>query len=144
LIGFGILDAVIANTDRHAHNFLLGAVDRGNVDGNGREEIQILPIDHGFAQLFQKNYRINDPLDYMTGGDGRDGGRINKAFAKDIGATAYKELIDMTIQQAIQAIERGDYLADVTPANKQAIIDRLLVLKGIDVDKWKSSLAKKL
>ena len=47
-------------------------------------------------------------------------------------------------QQAIQAIERGDYLVDVTPANRQAIIDRLLVLKGIDVDKWKSNLAKKL
>jgi hypothetical protein len=143
LIAFGILDAVIANSDRHTHNFLLGAVDRGNVDGNAREEIQILPIDHGFAQLFQ-SARVNDPLDYMTGGDGRDGGRINKAFAKDIGAVAYKELIDMTIQQAIQAIERGDYLADVKPANKQAIIDRLLVLKGIDVDKWKSNLAKKL
>jgi hypothetical protein len=144
LIAFGILDAVIANSDRHTHNFLLGAVDRGNVDGNAREEIQILPIDHGFAQLFQNNFRINSPLDYMTGGDGRDGGRINKAFAKDIGAVAYKELIDMTIQQAIQAIERGDYLSDVKPANKQAIIDRLLVLKGIDVDKWKSNLAKKL
>jgi hypothetical protein len=144
LIAFGVLDAVIANSDRHAHNFLLGGVDRGNVDGNGREEIQILPIDHGFAQLFQNNFRINNPLDYMTGGDGRDGGRINKAFAKDIGAVAYKELIDMTIQQAIQAIERGDYLSDVKPANKQAIIDRLLVLKGIDVDKWKSNLAKKL
>jgi hypothetical protein len=144
LIAFGILDAVIVNTDRHTHNFLLGAVDRGNVDGNGREEIQILPIDHGFAQLFQNNYRINNPLDYMTGGDGRDGGRINKAFARDIGAVTYKELIDMTVQQAIQAIERGDYLADVTPANRQAIIDRLLVLKGIDVDKWKSNLAKKL
>ncbi len=144
LIAFGILDAVIVNTDRHTHNFLLGGVDRGNVDGNGREEIQILPIDHGFAQLFQNNYRINNPLDYMTGGDGRDGGRINKAFARDIGAVAYKELIDMTVQQAIQAIERGDYLADVTPANRQAIIDRLLVLKGIDVDKWKSNLAKKL
>jgi hypothetical protein len=50
----------------------------------------------------------------------------------------------MTIQQAIQAIERGDYLSDVKPADKQAIIDRLLVLKGIDVDKWKSNLAKKL
>jgi len=144
LIGFGVLDAVIANSDRHSHNFLLGGVDRGNVDGNGREEIQILPIDHGFAELFQKNARVSDPLAYMTGGDGRDGGRINKAFAKDIGAVTYKELIDMTIQQAIQAIERGDYLSDVTPANKQAIIDRLLVLKGIDVDKWKSNLAKKL
>lgn len=144
LVAFGVLDAVILNTDRHTHNFLLGEVDRGNVDGNGREEIQLLPIDHGFAQLFQNNYRVNDPLAYMTGGDGRDGGRINKAFAKDVGAIAYKELIDMTVQQAIQAIERGDYLSDVKPANKQAIIDRLLTLKGIDVDKWKSNLAKKL
>ena len=143
LVAFGVLDAVIANSDRHTHNFLLGSVDRGNVDGNAREEIQILPIDHGFAQLFQ-NKRVNDPLDYMTGEDGRDGGRINKALAKDIGAVAYKELIDMTIQQAIQAIERGEYLSDVKPADKQAIIDRLLVLKGIDVDKWKSNLAKKL
>jgi hypothetical protein len=144
LIAFGILDAVILNTDRHTHNFLLGGIDRGNVDGNGREELQLLPIDHGFAQLFQNNYRVNDPLAYMTGGDGRDGGRINKAFAKDIGAIAYKELIDITVQQAIQAIERGDYLSDVKPANRQAIIDRLLTLKGIDVDKWKSNLAKKL
>jgi hypothetical protein len=144
LVAFGVLDAVIVNTDRHTHNFLLGDFDRGNVDGNGREEIQILPIDHGFAQLFQNKYRVNDPLDYMTGGDGRDGGKINKALARDIGAATYKELVDMTIQQAIQAIERGDFLADLKPSDKQEIIDRLLRLKGIDVDKWKSSLAKKL
>jgi hypothetical protein len=80
----------------------------------------------------------------MTGGDGRDGGKINKALARDIGAATYKELVDMTIQQAIQAIERGDFLADLKPSDKQEIIDRLLRLKGIDVDKWKSSLAKKL
>ena len=147
LIGLGILDAIIYNSDRHQHNFLLGKNDLGNVSGNGYEEIQLIPIDHGFAQLFQRRNRAvvgDDPADWFTSGNERDGGKIVKTLAKDIGAVNFKELTDMTIQQAIQAIERGDYLADVDPKNKQKIIDRLLTLKGIEADKWKTAIAKKL
>jgi hypothetical protein len=50
----------------------------------------------------------------------------------------------MTIQQAIQAIERGDYFADINPDHKKKVIDRLLALKGIDADKWRLAIAKKL
>jgi hypothetical protein len=147
LIGLGILDAVIYNSDRHRNNMLLAVNDRGAVGGNGHEEIQLLPIDHGFAQAFQKKNRGvvgNDPGDWFVSGNERDGGKIVKELAKDIGAINFKELADMSIQQAIQAIERGDYLADINPDNKQKIIDRLLALKGIDADKWRLAIAKKL
>lgn len=147
LIGLGILDAIIYNSDRHRNNMLLAVNDRGAVGGNGYEEIQLLPIDHGFAQAFQKKNRAtvgDDPGDWFVSGNERDGGKIVKELAKDIGAVNFKELTDMTIQQAIQAIERGDYLGDINPANKQKIIDRLLALKGIKADKWKLAIAKKL
>jgi len=147
LIGLGILDAIIYNSDRHQNNMLYAPNDTGVVGGNGYEEIQIIPIDHGFAQAFQKKNRAvvgNDPGDWFVSGNERDGGKIVKELAKEIGAVNFKELTDMTIQQAIQAIERGDYLANVNPANKQKIIDRLIALKGIDADKWKLAIAKKL
>ena len=147
LIGLGILDAIIYNSDRHRNNILLAVNDRGGVGGNGFEEIQLLPIDHGFAQAFQKKNRAtvgDDPGDWFVSGNERDGGKIVKELAKEIGAINFKELTDMTIQQAIQAIERGDYLGEVNPANRQKIIDRLLALKGIDADKWKLAIAKKL
>lgn len=147
LIGLGILDAIIYNSDRHQNNMLYAPNDTGVVGGNGYEEIQILPIDHGFAQAFQKKNRVtvgDDPADWFVSGNERDGGKIVKELAKEIGAVNFKELTDMTIQQAIQTIERGDYLADINPKNKQKVIDRLLALKGIEADKWKLAIAKKL
>ena len=147
LIGLGVLDAIIYNSDRHQNNMLFAPNDRGVVGGNGYEEIQILPIDHGFAQAFLKKNRAvvgNDPEDWFTSGNERDGGKIVKELAKEIGAVNFKELTDMTIQQAIQAIERGDYFADINPDHKKKVIDRLLALKGIDADKWRLAIAKKL
>jgi len=62
-------------------------------------------------------------------------------------AVNFKELVDMTIQQALQAIERGDYLAigpNVSAEDKQKIIDRLEILKAIEPDKWRRAVAGRL
>jgi hypothetical protein len=60
--------------------------------------------------------------------------------AKQIGATAYKELIDMTSQQAIQALKRM-YGSDISKATLDEVISRLEALRGITKEKWRTGLA---
>jgi hypothetical protein len=142
VVGLAVLDAVIYNTDRHVQNFLAGVVDNKGVEKNGYEEIQLLPIDHGFAQLLNGagSRSITDPFTHMKGRDARSGGEINRAVAKQIGATAYKELIDMTSQQAIQALKRM-YGSDISKATLDEVISRLEALRGITKEKWRTGLA---
>jgi hypothetical protein len=142
VVGLAVLDAVIYNTDRHVQNFLAGVVDNKGVEKNGYEEIQLLPIDHGFAQLLNGggSRSITDPFTHMKGRDARSGGEINRAVAKQIGATAYKELIDMTSQQAIQALKRM-YGSDISKATLDEVISRLEALRGISKEKWRTGLA---
>jgi Mg/Co/Ni transporter MgtE len=60
--------------------------------------------------------------------------------AKQIGAIAYKELIDMTSQQAIQALKRM-YGSDISEAVLDTIIKRLEELNGLSVQTWRTALA---
>jgi Mg/Co/Ni transporter MgtE len=76
----------------------------------------------------------------MKGRDARAGGDINRAVAKQIGAIAYKELIDMTSQQAIQALKRM-YGSDISKTVLDTIIKRLEDLNGLSVQTWRTALA---
>lgn len=142
LVSMGVLDAVINNTDRHSGNFLIGDVDRGNVKANGDEELQLLPIDQGFAKAFAGG-GMRDPLAYMSGGDGRAGGEVNKALAKAVGATTYKELVDNAVLRATRAIDSGEFMSQITPVQKTIVLGRLATLAGVSVAEWKTKLAKK-
>ena len=136
LASFGVLDSVIYNTDRHGNNFLVGKIQDNGVQSNGFESIQLLPIDHGFADLLngvQPN--APEPYTHMEKSRGRIGSELNKALANSIGADIYKQLIDMTSLQAIQFLkrERG---GDVSDATIDLIISRLETLRGIDAARW--------
>lgn len=136
LASFGVLDSVIYNTDRHANNFLVGKIQDNGVQSNGFESIQLLPIDHGFADLLngvQPN--APEPYTHMEKGRGRTGSELNKALVKSVGVGIYKQLVDMTSLQAIQFLkrERG---GDVSNATIDLIISRLETLRGIELVKW--------
>ena len=89
---------------------------------------------------FSNSISITDPFTHMKGRDARSGGEINRAVAKQIGAIAYKELIDMTSQQAIQALKRM-YGSDISKATLDEVISRLEALRGITKEKWRTGLA---
>ena len=143
LIATALLDAVINNTDRHGGNFLAAEADKVGVLGNGHEDIYLLPIDHGFAALLNGGATggLTNAPDFMFGGNGRTLANINKALAKNLGADAYKELADMTIQQAIQYLQRVNG-GEIRPDILAKVIGRLEALRGITPQQWQKWIGR--
>jgi DNA polymerase III epsilon subunit-like protein len=143
LIAVALLDAVINNTDRHSGNFLAAEADKVGVQGNGHEDIFLLPIDHGFAALLNGGATggLTDAVNFIFGGNGRTLGSINRDLAKKLGGEAYKELADMTIQQAIQYLQRVNG-GELRPDMLKKVIERLEALRGIDVSQWQKWAGK--
>jgi len=141
-IAFGVLDGILLNGDRHAVNFLFGINKVENP--NGHEELQVLPIDHGFAYAINgERGAVTSVVDHLGSRNARNGGALAKALAESVGAITYKELADLSVQQAIQLIERGEYGKDADPAMIATILERLRQFQGIDVSKVADRLGDK-
>jgi hypothetical protein len=138
LVATALLDAVINNTDRHYGNFLAAEADKVGVQGNGHEDVYLLPIDHGFAAVLNGGATgglVSAP-NFILEDNGRHLGDINRNLAKKMGGDAYKELADMSIQQAIQYLERVNG-GELRPDMLKKVIDRLEALRGIEASRWK-------
>ena len=142
LIGMMIFDGAVSNTDRHEENFLAANVSEGGVAGNGNEDLQLIPIDHGYAhrlsgyrgaQYNPTNLIVNDG--YYTSRE------IYRELVKSIGGTATHHLIDLTVQQAIQELQRDN--GGMDPAVLQDVIAQLEILRGIKPDKWAGFMGAK-
>jgi DNA polymerase III epsilon subunit-like protein len=135
LIKIAAMDAVISNTDRHSQNFFGAKGDAFGVESNGYEEVFLFPIDHGYAGVLNGGARGNADTakSFFLSGSGRTVGELNNGLAKQIGGTAYKDLLDLTVQQAIQYFERVND-AEIRPEVLRVIISRLNDLRGIDTD----------
>lgn len=147
VIGLAVMDAILINGDRHRNNLLVGKVK--NFDGvnptDDAEAIQFMAVDHGLAGAIVRGYGIS-PDDYINGADSDDSHRrainIASRLVDKIGPDLYKRITDMTVQQAIQALkrERG---GDIKDADLDLLIQRLELLRGIDISKWKKILKKR-
>lgn len=129
---FAIVDALIDNQDRHMNNFK-GAQDdnRGvNVGDNGK--LMLLPIDQGLGDVFQAPGQANSPFDFLNKGYGRSG--IPKRLKRFIGTDAFYELLQMTGQQALQALRR-DYPVGKAP-EVDIIAQRLEELLAVPRADW--------
>jgi hypothetical protein len=135
LIKIAVMDAVISNTDRHDNNFFGAKGDAFGVESNGYEQIHLFPIDHGYAGVLNGGKRGNPQSaeKFFLSDSGRMLGSLNNKLAFEIGGTAYKDLLDLTVQQAIQYFERVND-AEIRPEVLRVIISRLNDLKGIDTD----------
>ena len=144
-VAFGVLDGILLNEDRHAVNFLFG-VNKVN-NPNNHEQLQVLPIDHGFAEAINGEAGprpLVSPVDHLGNGRrGRNGAGIAMALARAVGAVTYKELADLSVQQAIQLLERGEVGKDIDPAMLATILGRLREFQGIDVSKVVDRLGDK-
>jgi hypothetical protein len=134
------MDAVISNTDRHIYNFFGAKGDAFGVESNGYEEVFLFPIDHGYAGVLNNGAKgaPKPAKQFFLGTSGRNVGALNNALANEIGGTAYKDLLDLTVQQAIQYFERVND-AEIRPEVLRVIISRLNALRGIDtneINRW--------
>lgn len=146
MIGMALLDAVINNTDRHGNNFLVADADLAGVGDNGHENMYIFPIDHGFAAALNSGATggLTNPFSFITKGSGRTGGEINQALARKIGATAYQELVNMTLQQALQFLQRADGPGkELSPDTMKIVVDRINALRAVTPDQWEKWIGKK-
>ena len=147
IIGLAIMDAILVNGDRHRSNLLVGRLK--NLDGvndpDNLEGVQFIPIDHGLAAIIVKG-RNESPDNYIEGASGNDTHRkavnIAARLIDLVGVDVYKQINDMTIQQAVQALQR-ERGSDISDADLDLIISRLELLRGIDNSKWKQILKKR-
>jgi hypothetical protein len=135
LVGMMLFDGVASNTDRHEENFLAAEVSENGVAGNGNENLQLIPIDHGYAhRLSRRNGSIYDPETLIRTNGYFTSREIYKELVKSIGGRATHHLVDLTLQQAIQELKRDS--GGIDPAVLKDVISQLEVLRGISPEKW--------
>ena len=135
LIGMMIFDGVASNTDRHEENFLAAETPEGGVAKNGNEDLQLLPIDHGYAHRLSRNRGgVYDPETLIRTNGYFTSREIYKELVRSIGGRATHHLIDLTVQQAIQELKRDN--GGIDPVVLNDIISQLEVLRGIAPQKW--------
>jgi hypothetical protein len=130
-----ILDALIANSDRHQQNIMFGYPDDLGVGSNGRNELQIIPVDHGYAHALNGNdFHVSDPSQYVEGGS--DGGALARAIIGQIGAQSYKQLLDVMIEQVLDRIDELGEAQGMSEADILKMKSRASDLVNIDIAKW--------
>jgi hypothetical protein len=136
LIGMMLFDGVASNTDRHEENFLAAEVADNGVARNGNEDVQLIPIDHGYAHRLSRNGygSIYDPETLISSRGYQTSRDIYRQLVKSIGGRATHHLVDLTLQQAIQELKRDN--GGMDPAVLRDVISQLEVLRGISPDKW--------
>jgi hypothetical protein len=144
-IVMNILDAIVNNTDRHRQNFMMADVDALGVADNGHENLYIFPIDHGYAAAINggatsspKNAKKFLLAKADPHSDGREGGILAQAVAKNIGPVAYKDILDMSLQQLEQYLNRLGG-GEISQATLNTIMSRMADLRGIslpELERW--------
>ena len=129
-----ILDALISNSDRNSGNFMVAAADNLGVDDNGYHNIYLIPIDHGYAAAIngQKAGSLSGAKRFLLS-PGSAGGQIAAEVAKNIGTTAFKDILDMSLQQLEQYLNRLDG-GEISQQTLATITARMAELKGINPD----------
>lgn len=139
-----ILDALINNTDRHRQNFMVADADALGVEDNGYHNLYIFPIDHGYAAAINDGATggVQNAKKFLTEGSGSTGGKYAKEIAQNIGATAYKDILDMSLQQLEQYLNRlgGGEISQQTLAT---IMSRMAELKGITLAELENWIGRK-
>lgn len=129
---FAMVDALIDNQDRHMNNFLGAMEDNMGVNAGDRGKLMLLPLDQGLGDVFMSPKNAETPFDFLHKGYGRSG--IPRDLIKSMGRPAYYELLQMTGQQALQALRR-DYPAGQAP-EVDIIVQRLEQLLAVPLADW--------
>ena len=146
VLKFGLLDILIANSDRHRANFLARKKAVYGVDDNGYDDWNVIPIDHGFAQAINGGRYEVDIKEYMEYG-GRNGGEMNRDLADKLGRENYREMLLRALRDGKEnylgmygqdgggvdqrqiLIERMDEILDWSDSDWDDVFDRMRVSK---------------
>jgi hypothetical protein len=133
-----VLDAVMHNNDRHGMNFLVGKADG---PAGQFENLRYVPlvIDNGLGQAIATgdNYRGSpkSPVAYIMNPDARVRNEaMQNALLRRLGARGTYEMMQISTQQAIQALRRL-YPAGSNP-DIDVLVGRLEELRNADLEDW--------
>lgn len=130
IIKFGILDAIIDNSDRHKGNYLLREKATYGVESNGYDDWNILPIDHGYAQVFL-GFGATEVNKFMYRGGKSD---LNRELMKRMGRENYKEMFLKAVRDGQEAY-LGMYGKNPNVPERKTVADRMQeILDWSDAD----------
>jgi hypothetical protein len=149
-IAMNLVDAVISNSDRHDANFMALEADLVAVKDNGHENLFILPVDHGYAALFNGG-DTGDAVDvqsFLIGGDSwlaRDGGALVRNIGRLLGGFAHKQIIDRSVTRAIENLKKmqEDGSSVISRNMHSRVISRLEEILDIRLEEWTDYLGGK-
>lgn len=149
-IAMTLVDAVISNTDRHDANFMVVETDLVAVKDNGHENLFILPVDHGYAGLFNggETGNASDVKSFLIGADSwlaRDGGILVRNIGVNLGGFTHKQIIDRTVTRAIENLKKiqEDGSSVIGRNMYSRVISRLEEILDIRLEEWTDYLGGK-
>jgi hypothetical protein len=148
-IAMTVVDAVISNSDRHDANFMALEADLVAVKDNGHENLFILPVDHGYAGLFNGG-DTGDAVDvqsFLIGQESwlaRDGGVLVRNIGRRLGGFTHKQIVDKSVARAIASLKKmqEDGSSVIRREMYSRVISRLEEILNIEIDEWKSYLGE--
>lgn len=148
-IAMTLVDAVISNSDRHDANFMALEADLVAVKDNGNENLFILPVDHGYAGLFNGG-DTGDAVDvqsFLIGQESwlaRDGGVLVRNIGRRLGGFTHKQIVDKSVARAIASLKKmqEDGSSVIRREMYSRVISRLEEILDIEIDEWKSYLGE--
>ena len=136
---FVVLDAVMHNNDRHGHNWFVARPQNG---GEKLNDIRFMPLifDNGLGQIIDPQearygQRELDPIEFIMERNAANRNRdVAKKLVQRMGPKAFYEMMQISTQQALQALRR------MYPAGSNPDIDKLIArleeLKDADISSW--------
>jgi len=136
---FVILDAIIHNNDRHGQNWFVARPQNG---GEKLNDIRFMPLifDNGLGQIIDSNearygQQELDPIEFIMESNNANRNRsVAKKLVERMGPKAFYEMMQVSTQQAIQALRRT-YPAGSNP-DMDKLVARLEELKDADISAW--------
>jgi DNA polymerase III epsilon subunit-like protein len=149
-IAMTLVDAVISNSDRHDANFMALEADLVAVKDNGHENLFILPVDHGYAALFNGGDTgdVMDVQSFLIGAASwaaRDGGILARNIGRRLGGFAHKQIIDRSVTRAIASLKKmqEDGSSVISRNMHSKVISRLEEILDIRLEEWTDYLGGK-
>jgi flagellar biosynthesis GTPase FlhF len=132
-VHMAMVDALIDNTDRHMNNFQGAKDDLQGVNNGQMNKYMLILIDQGLGRVYDNPNAAVSPKDFIMRGLGLSG--IPKQIKRYIGTEAFYELLQISGQQALQALRR-EYAPGQAP-EVDVLIQRLEEMLAHPIEEWR-------
>jgi hypothetical protein len=132
-VHMAMIDALIDNTDRHMNNFQGARDDLQGVNNGQMNKYMLILIDQGLGKVYDDPKAARSPKDFIMKGLGLSG--IPKQIKRSIGTEAFYELLQISGQQALQALRR-EYAPGQAP-EVDVLVQRLEEMLAHPIEEWR-------